>query len=244
MFPPKPPPGKCVDDGFYRGDGTYDKIGDGLCVDEGKVAISFKKRRELSKKNFECICKEACDSEPGCMGYSTNANDDGQGLACRVYGKAFPTLVDRWLDLGSMKSPMYKGEKIVGADGEKGMVCFRRITKPAIFMQMDNFIPEAPPQISLIARQTSTAELLEWQREQLGRCREQQGAMLSLLQQRGCSKSASTGLKQLARGSATNLMPNESNAIVQIAISGNCRRRFATSPRRHLLPRCHHCHRA
>lgn len=203
-----------MDDGFYRGNGKYEKLGEGLCVDDGKVAISFKKRRELSKKNFECVCKEACDADPGCLGYSTNSNDEGNGLACRVYGKGFAQLVDRWLDLGSMKSPLYKGEKIVGTDGEKGMTCFKRITAPAPagdFVQVKSQSHAVPhQQVSLVERQTSTAELLEWQREQLSRCREQQGSLLSLLEQRGCRSSASSGLRRQGRGSLRSLvMPNE-----------------------------------
>lgn len=220
-FPPKPPPGKCIDDGFYRGEGLYEKVGEGLCVDEGKVAISFKKRRELTKLNFECMCREACDQEAGCIGYSTNSRNEGNGLACRVYGgpgKEFPTLVDRWIDLGSMKSPMYKGEKIVGADGRGGMMCFRKklpagpAPAPAAdaFMQMDQEMPVAPPQISFVERETSTAELLEWQRRQLANCREQQGSLLSLLEQRGCKSSASSGgLKRLGRRQTNLVMPNE-----------------------------------
>lgn len=219
LFPPPPPPGKCIDDGQYRGDGNYEKFGEGLCVDDGKLAISFKKRRELSKKNFECVCKEACDKEPGCIGFSTNANEEETGLACRVYGlatadprKFFPTLVDRWLDLGSMGSPRYKGQKITGADGEKGMVCFRKAAvKAGALMQMPEAIP-APPRIMFIERHTSTSELLEWQREQLSRCREQQGTLLSLLQAKGCQSGASSSavaFLRMGQSASDVVMPNE-----------------------------------
>jgi len=221
-----PPAGKCIDDGFYRTTDRkylYEKIGKGLCIDEGRAAISYKKRRELTSLNFECICKEACDSEPGCIGYSTNDKNDGNGLACRVYGgpgKEFPTLVDRWLDLGSMKSPMYKGEKIVAANGERGHTCYMRKPAPGPgpapapaagdFMQMEQSMPVPPPQISFVERQTSTAELLEWQRKQLANCREQQGSLVSLLEQRGCKAAQSSVLRRLGRGSARDLvMPNE-----------------------------------
>jgi len=222
LFPPPPPPGQCLYDGLYRGFGTYKEMGKGLCVDEGGLAISFKKRRELTETNFECICKEACDREPGCLGYSTNTNDDGFGLACRVYGKSFPTLVDRWLDLGSFASPRYKGAKITGADGEKGMTCFRRTTgepqesgtgkkgKKANLLQMAHPIPVPPPMVSFAVRKTSTSELLVWQREQLLRCRDQSASLLSLIQQRGCRESTFLGLRRQGRGSTGDLvMPNE-----------------------------------
>jgi len=237
LFPPPPPPGKCLYDGLYRGFGTYEEMGKGLCVDDGGLAISFKKRRELTKDNFECLCKEACDSEPACLGYSTNGNDDGFGLACRVYGRPFPTLVDRWLDLGSYSSPRFKGMKITGSDGEKGMTCYRRTTgepnakngkakgkgkghkadgtmmEPdgANLLQMPeaaNFMPVPPPPVSFAVRQTSTSELLVWQREQLLRCRDQQASLLSLIQQRGC-----LSLSFLTRGRQGRMsdlvMPNE-----------------------------------
>jgi len=239
LYPPPPPPGKCIHDGMYRANGwpgKYKEMGKGLCVDDGGLAISFKKRRELSKKNFECVCKEACDREPGCLGYSTNDNDDGFGLACRVYGKAFPTLVDRWLDLGSYASPRYKGEKITGSDGEKGMTCYRKggegskadkkesdkeesdKGKADSFLQMQNaasFIPVPPPLVSLIARKTSTSELLVWQREQLARCRDQQASLSALIQQRGCRSSTFLGSRGfLGRASTVGtwgdkVMPNE-----------------------------------
>lgn len=176
----------------------------GLCVDEGKLALSFKKRRELTKKNFECVCKEACDSEPGCLGYSTNANDDGNGLACRVYGKAFPGLVDRWLEMGSMSSPRYKGENIIGADGEKGMTCFKRTG--SAFMQMEeNSLHKwggaSPPQVSFLVRKFDTSEKLGWQRLQLARCREEQASVVSLLSQKGCMSAKES--------SGDSIMPNE-----------------------------------
>jgi len=225
LFPPPPPPGKCVEDGIYRGPGAYRELGEGLCVDEGEVAIPFKKRRELTEKNFGCFCREACDKEPGCIGYSTNANDDGSGQACRVYGWSFPGLVDRWLDLGSMESPRYKGTKIVKGDGEKGNTCYQRTnekpkgqladgTKIAkSLMQMDeedNFLPIPPPQVNFIARETSTADVLLWQREQLTRCRAQEASLLSLLKQKGCRASGLSMLRRTARGASTDLtMPNE-----------------------------------
>jgi len=203
-------------------------MGTGLCVDEGGLAISFKKRRELNKKNFKCLCKEACDSEPGCLGYSSNSNDDGFGLACRVYGKSFPTLVDRWVDLGSFSSPRYRGTKITGADGEKGMTCYRRTTDesthnyilqgikdgrtfPVNLLQTQGaayFFPVPTPQVSFAVRKTSTSELLVWQRQQLLRCRDQQASLLSLIQQRGCR--SSTFLGRGRQGRASDLvMPNE-----------------------------------
>lgn len=209
-------------------------MGKGLCVDEGGLAISFKKRRELTKENFECVCKEACDKEPGCLGYSTNANDDGFGQACRVYGKSFPTLVDRWLDLGSFASPRYKGQKIFATDGEKGNTCFRKCTgseedcgsdkkkgnkkkkgsdkkKEDSFLQVNEEFNAAPPQVSFVARKTSTSELLVWQREQLARCRDQQASLESLIQKRGCRSSTLLGQRKgrAAVGSWDNIMPNE-----------------------------------
>jgi hypothetical protein len=216
LFPPPPPPGKCIEDGFYRpgafdGKYIYQNMGTGLCVDDVKLAISFKKRRELTEKNFACVCKEACDREPDCLGYSTNENDDGMGLACRIYGKsAFPTLVDRWLDLGSMKSPMYKGEKIVEGDGEKGMTCYKRKNAGGDFLQMQAFVPVPPPQVSFISRQTSTAEILEWQREQLAGCRNEQGKLLSHLQETECPGFSRSSFLQRGRASASSrVMPNE-----------------------------------
>lgn len=211
LFPPPPPPGKCLDDGFYRGNGVYEKIGTGLCVDEGDAAIAFKKRRELTELNYECFCKETCDQEPGCIGYSSNANDDGDGLACRVYGApgwTFPTLVDRWLDLGSMDKKFasrYAGKKIVKADGEKGMTCYQR-KMPEMLLQ----IPAPLPVVSFAVRETSTADLLVWQREQLTRCREQEASLVSLIRQKGCKATGLAGLRRQGRGSSSDLvMPNE-----------------------------------
>lgn len=213
LFPPPPPPGKCKDDGIYRGNGKYEKMGEGLCVDEGSLAISFKKRRELTELNFECFCKEACDREPGCIGYSTNADDDGNGKACRVYGWEFPTLVDGWIDLGSMKSPRYKGKTIVEADGTVGMTCYKRIDAAAAeFVQIRKVEPMRPPpaEVSFVTRETSTSDLLVWQREQLSRCRDQEASMLALLKQKGCRTTGLTGLRRQARESSADLiMPNE-----------------------------------
>lgn len=178
-----PPEGKCIDDGFYRGSGAYEKVGDGLCVDKDDVMISFKKRRELNSNNFECVCKEACDQAPGCIGYSTN-DDDGDGTAsCRVYGFDFPNLGDRWVDLGSATSPRYRGLAIRAADGSKGMTCYRKTCAGgAGCVQAPN--PKA--EVTFVQRQTSTAELLAWQREQLSRCRSHESSMVSLLEERGC----------------------------------------------------------
>lgn len=220
LWPPRPP-GHCINDGIYRGYGTYEKIGDGLCVDEGDLAISFKKRRELTEVNFECFCKEACDREPGCIGYSTNADNDGNGKACRVYGWDFPSLVDRWTDLDSESSPRYKGKKIVKADGSKGMTCFKRTTPEGYYKpkgdvefvqtrKMADVMPVPPPQVSFVERQSSTAELLVWQREQLTRCRDQEASLLSLMKQKGCRAAGLTGLRRQARESSNDLvMPNE-----------------------------------
>lgn len=230
LFPPPPPPGECAFDGIYRGNGKYKKLGKGLCVDQGGIAIPFKKRRELTEKNFECICKEACDKAPGCMGYSTNANDDGFGLACRVYGTEFPDLVDRWLDLNSVGNPRFQGKKIVGADGEKGMTCFKRMPedwdeaaeeeksedKKEEKKEEESFVQKSLPppqeQVSFVVRETSTSELLLWQREQLARCRDQEASLVSLIKQRGCRSSVFSGLRQRSRARTSTgelVMPNE-----------------------------------
>jgi len=213
LLPPLPPPGKCINDGIYRTNGMYDyeKIGDGYCVDEGDLDISFKKRRELTKLNSRCMCKEACDAEPTCIGYSDFAT------GCRVYGKSFPTLVDRWTDLDSESSPRYAGKKIVKGDGTKGQTCYKRIPAKTALVQTHSFVdampvpppqlPEEVPEVSLVVRETSTSETLVWQREQLSRCRDQQAHLLLLLQQKGCSASSSS-LKLKGRASA-NIMPNE-----------------------------------
>merc|ERR1719162_1164906 len=84
---PTAPPGKCRDDGIYRfKDGaaqfSYKKVGKGMCVDKDDAKIPFKKQRELKELNMECSCKEACDSEPACLGFSLNRNDGDYGLAC------------------------------------------------------------------------------------------------------------------------------------------------------------------
>jgi len=218
LFPPPPPPGRCVKDGIYRGMGEYEEIGEGLCVDKGGMAIAFKKRRELTSLNVECLCKEACDLEPDCIGYSTNHNDEGNGLSCRVYGWDFPALQDRWANLDSNTSPRYSGKKIAEADGEKGMICFRKgkkvEAKKEEFVQIQRVetataLPP-PSQISLVVRETSTSDRLVWQREQLARCREQEASLLSVLEQKGCRASGSSGLRRQGRGSSNNLaMPNE-----------------------------------
>lgn len=143
--------------------------------------ISFKKRRELTATNFECVCKEACDQAPGCIGYSTN-DDDGDGTrACRVYGFDFPLLGDRWVDLGSATSPRYRGLTIRAADGTKGMTCYRKTCSGgAGCVQAPN------PKVTFVQRQMSSSELLAWQREQLSRCRSHEASMVSLLEARGC----------------------------------------------------------
>lgn len=211
--PPPPPPGKCIDDGIYRGAGVYKNLGEGLCVDEGGLDISFKKRRELNKKNYECFCKEECDRQPGCIGYSTNDDDDGAGQACRIYGWDFIGLVDRWIDLNSFDNPRYTGKKIVKANGDKGMTCYQRMSAPASLVEIqkvENDVPPPPPPVSFAVRDSSTSDLLVWQREQLSRCREQEASLLSLLKQKGCRASGLTGLRRQARSSSSDLvMPNE-----------------------------------
>lgn len=213
LFPPPPPPGKCIDDGIYRGldgvswgSGTYEEVGTGLCTDKGGIMIAFKKRRELTKKNFECVCKEACDMTPGCIGYSTNGNFEHKKLSCRVYGHEFPKLQDAWLDLGSLESPRYRGLMILEADGTKRNTCFRKICGAG------SLCVSAPTlvQTNFIHRRISTHETLEWQREQLTRCRSNEAEITSLLRDRGCL--ATKGLRQ--RGflrQAESIMPTNCN---------------------------------
>mmetsp|Transcript_58093 Transcript_58093/g.106879 ORF Transcript_58093/g.106879 Transcript_58093/m.106879 type:complete len:429 (+) Transcript_58093:159-1445(+) len=207
---PTIPPGECSDDGIYRGSGEYDYtlVGEGLCVDKEDAEIPFKKQRELTMRNLECICKEACDSAPACLGYSINRKDIGFGHSCRVYGTSFPSLVDRWLDLGSLDDPTYSGRKIVKADGTKSQKCYKRTL--AAKAKLAAKAQSSRSTVSLLQgaiRPISTTDHLAWQFQQLARCREAEAEHMNLLQQRGCR---ARGLQR--RGQKRQLaIPNECN---------------------------------
>lgn len=209
---PTIPPGECSDDGIYRGSGeySYTLVGEGLCVDKDHADIPFKKQRDLTMLNLECICKEACDSEPACLGYSVNHKDIGFGHACRVYGTSFPGLVDRWLDLGSLDDPSYSGRNIVKADGTKSHQCFRRTVAAKANSSIAATIKSSRSTASLLQgaiRPITTSDHLAWQSEQLQKCRQAEAEHINLLQKRGCRV---RGLQR--RGLKRQLaIPNECN---------------------------------
>lgn len=199
-----PPPGRCKDDGIYRGPGGfYTPVGTGLCRGENGGQIPFKKQVELTELNVQCTCREACDSEPGCLGFSVGRGAVGDGVACRVYGAELPGLVNRWVDLGSMTDLAYTGRSIVSANADHGIECFKRLPSAtglsaALLDVMADLAPPPPitPPPVLPASSPLAAEAA------LARCRLAEEGHLATLWRSGCGggRGGGSGGEEPGRG--------------------------------------------
>lgn len=174
--PPLGPPANCRNNGTYTPTSHYTFVGTGVCLGHGGARIPFKKQRMLTRLNVECTCREACDQEPGCIGFSVRMLADQFGFSCRVYGASLSTLVDRWVDLGSLANPRYSGREVSAADGTNDNECF--VKDRAVSSGAPS--PAAPALISL------ESGVLAWERWALQQCRQKEAKQLALLDQGGC----------------------------------------------------------
>lgn len=170
----------------------YDPIGQGICLGMNGTKIPFKMKRELSDENIQCTCREACDNDPACVGYSFMKVPNDEGLSCRVYGIGLSTLSDEWFDMGSQSDlKTYDGKEIVATDSGGNRECFAK-GAPTGDDSDSPAVPSVPATPAFLQLQLHhfAANKLAIRHQQLMQCRRSKAEHLALLEEQGCRTSA------------------------------------------------------